>query len=239
MRTLLSLFAIALAPLAALAQPAPQPPFQNVVTLDASATTDVPADLLTVTLFTEEQGPDPAELATRANTRLEQALARAKNEPGVEAHSGTYQTTPNYDRAGQISGWRLRAEIILESRDFKAASALAGKLQPAMKLGSMSFSLSRGTRETAESALLTDALRNYQARAEAIAKTLGFPGYTLGQIVVRTEGPVIRPVAYRAMQAAAIADGGGAPPPPIEGGKNTVTVVVSGSVILGTSNLPR
>ena len=234
MRPILPLLAIALMPLAALAQLVPPPPFQNVVTLDASATAEVPADMLTVTLFTEEQGPDPAELAARANTRLEQALARAKAEPGIEAHSGSYQTTPNYDRAGQIAGWRLRAEIILESRDFKAASALAGKLQPAMKLASMSFSLSRAAREKAESALLTEALRNYQARAETIAKTLGFPGYTLGQIAVHTEGPVIRPVAYKAMQATAMADGG-APPPPIEGGKNPVTLVVSGSVILGVS----
>jgi len=235
MRPFLPLFALALMPLAALAQPAPQPPFQNVVTLDASATTEVPADTLTVTLFTEEQGPDPAELAARANTRLEQALARARAEPGVEAHSGNYQTTPNYDRAGQIAGWRLHAEIILESRDFKAASALAGKLQPAMKLGAMSFSLSRAAREKAESALLVEALRNYQARADTIAKALGFPGYTLGQISVRTEGQVVRPIAFKAMQATAMADSGGAPPPPIEGGKNTVTVAVSGSVILGAT----
>src|SRR5215468_2322098 len=154
MRLVVPIVALMLAPLAALAQPVPQPPFLNVVTLEASATTEVAADLLTVTLFTEEQGPDPAELAARANTKLEQALARARAEPGVEAHSGNYQTTPNYDRAGQIAGWRLYAEVILESRDFKAASALAGKLQPAMKLGAMSFSLSRAAREKAESALL-------------------------------------------------------------------------------------
>ncbi len=233
MRSFLSIVALALAPLAAFAQLGPQPPFQNVVSLDASATAEVAADMLTVTLFTEEQGPDPAELAARANTRLEQALARAKTEPGVEARSGSYQTTPTYDRAGQINGWRLRAEIILESRDFKAASALAGKLQPAMKLAAMSFSLSRAAREKAEATLLTEALRHYQARADVIAKTLGFPGYTLGQIAVRTEGPVVRPVAYRAM--AMSAEGGAAPPPPIEGGKNDVTVVVSGSVILGAS----
>lgn len=225
------LIVLALASAAASAQPAPHAPFQNVVSLDASATTDVPVDTLTVTLFTEEQGPDPAELATRANTRLEQALARAKGEPAVEARSGNYQTTPSYDRAGQISGWRLRAELILESRDFKAASALAGRLQPAMKLGAMNFSLSRAARAKAEASLLTEALRNYQTRAEAIAKTLGFPGYTLGQIAIRTEGPVIQPVGYRAM--AMTADGGAAPPPPIEGGKNAVTVVVSGNVILG------
>ena len=100
-----------------------------------------------------------------------------------------------------------------------------------MKLGAMNFSLSRAARAKAEASLLSEALHNYQARAEAIAKTLGFPGYTLGQIAIRTEGPVIQPVAFRAM--AMTADGGAAPPPPIEGGKNAVTVVVSGNVILG------
>ena len=37
-----SFVAFALLPLAAFAQLAPQPPFQNVVTLDASATAEVP-----------------------------------------------------------------------------------------------------------------------------------------------------------------------------------------------------
>jgi predicted secreted protein len=217
---------------AAVAQPSSQQPFFNVITLEASATADVPTDTLTVTLFTEEQGPDPGALATRVNARLEEALARAKKEPKVEAHSGNYQTTPVYDRANQITGWRTRAEIVLESRDFKAVAGLAGALQPGLKLGSMQFSLSREKREAADASLLKEALARFQERAGAIAKGLGFPGYQLGQINVRNEGPIRPPpIAYR-MQAAAAADGGGGPVP-VEGGKNSVTVVVSGSVVLG------
>jgi predicted secreted protein len=137
-----------------------------------------------------------------------------------------------YDRASQITGWRVRAELVLEGRDFKTVSALAGKLQPTMKIAGMAFSLSRPARERAEAALLAEALRKFQARAEAIAKTVGFPGYTLGQITVRSEGPMVQPVAFRAMAVAQMADGGG-PPPPMEGGKNSVSVIVSGSVVLG------
>ena len=231
MRMLFSALALAVAT-GAPAQ-TPQQPFFNVITLEASATADVPTDTLTVTLFTEEQGPDPGALATRVNARLEEALARAKKEPKVEAHSGNYQTTPVYDRANQITGWRTRAEIVLESRDFKAVSALAGALQPAMKLGSMQFSLSRQAREAADASLLKEALGKFQERAGAIAKGLGFPGYQLGQINVRNEGPIHppQPVMYR-MQAAS-AEAAGAPPVPAEGGKNAVTVFVSGSVVLG------
>jgi len=123
-----------------------------------------------------------------------------------------------------------------ERRDVEnACRELTRKLNEDQKLGINLL----GAKDHAESALLVEALRNYQARADTIAKALGFPGYTLGQISVRTEGQVVRPIAFKAMQATAMADSGGAPPPPIEGGKNTVTVVVSGSVILGTSSLPR
>ena len=220
-----------LAPIAATAQVSQQP-FFNVITLDASATAEVPTDTLTVTMFAEEQGPDPAALATRINTRLEQALARAKAETSVQTRSGSYQTNPVYDRANQITGWRIRAELILESRDFKAVSALSGQLQPALKVATMNFSLSRAAREKAEAALLAEALDNFQSKARAIAKGMGFPGFTLGQVTVHSDGPQPPRPMYRQAPMAAMADG--APPPvPVEGGNNTVTVSVSGSVILG------
>jgi predicted secreted protein len=184
-------------------------------------------------MFVEEQGPDPAAIAARVNARLDEALTRAKREPKVEAHSGNYQTTPVYDRANQITGWRIRADLEFESRDFKTAAALAGALQPALKLWSMTFSLSRGAREAAEAALLTEALGKFQEKARAVAKGLGFPGYQLGQIAVRNDVAMPPPVAFRARAVATMADGGAAPPVPAEGGKNAVTVNVAGSVVLG------
>lgn len=230
MRSLVFILAVATAT-ASVAQ-VPQQPFFNVITIEASATADVATDTLTATLFTEEQGPDPGALATRVNARLEEALARAKKESKVEAHSGNYQTTPVYDRANQITGWRIRADIVVESRDFKAVSTLAGALQPALKLSSMTFSLSRGAREAADAALLTEALSKFQEKARAVAKGLGFPGYQLGQITVRNEGAVRPPpIAYR--MSAVAADGAAPGPVPVEGGKNAVTVFVSGSVVLG------
>ncbi len=175
------------------AQPLQPPPFYNVVSLEASATADVTADTLTATLFTEEQGPDPGQLASRVNARIEEALAKAKAEPKVEARSGNYQTNAIYDRSNQITGWRIRADITLESRDFKAISALVGTLQPLVKLSSLTFSLSRGAREAAEARLTSEALTRFQEKARAIARTLGFPGHVLGQIAVRAEGPMPGP----------------------------------------------
>ena len=229
-----AVIALGLFAVGAAAQPLQPPPFYNVVSLETSATADVPADTLTATLFTEEQGPDPGQLAARVNARIEEALAKAKSEPKVEARSGNYQTTPVYDRANQITGWRIRADVILESRDFKAIGALVGQLQPTLKLWSLTFSLSRRAREAAEGTLTNEALARFQEKARAIAKALGFPGHSLGQINIRTEGPM-QPVPMFRTAAAGMAEG--MPPPPgpvpVEPGKGTVTVVVSGSVVLG------
>lgn len=226
--------AVALAASGGAAQPI-QPPFYNVVTLETSATAEVTSDTLTTTLFTEEQGPDPGQLASRVNARVEEALAKAKADPKVEARSGNYQTSPIYDRGSQITGWRIRADITLESRDFKAISALAGTLQPLMKLSSMTFSLSRRARETAEATLTNEALARFQEKARAIAKQLGFPSYALGQIALRTEGPIHVQPMFRAAAAGGMVDQ--LPPPPgpvpVEPGKSSVTVFVSGSVVLG------
>ena len=227
-------FALSVLAVGAAAQPMQPPPFYNVITLEASATADVPADTLTATLFTEEQGPDPGQLAARVNARIEEALAKAKAEPKVEARSGNYQTTPVYDRSNQITGWRIRADVILESRDFKAIGALVGQMQPTLKLWSLNFSLSRRAREGVETTLTNEALARFQEKARAIAKTLGFPGHSLGQISIRTEGPV-QPVPM--FRTAAVGMAESIPPPPgpvpVEPGKGSVTVFVSGSVILG------
>ena len=175
MRPNLLVAVLALAAASAFAQ-APQQPFFNVITLEASATADVPTDTLTVTLFVEEQGPDPGQLATRVNARLDEALAKARKEPKVEARSGNYQTNPTYDRANQITGWRIRADVVLESRDFKAVAALAGAMQPALKLWSMTFSLSRGAREAAEAALLAEALGKISGEGARRRQGLRLPG---------------------------------------------------------------
>ena len=98
----------------------------------------------------------------------------------------------------------------------------------------MTFSLSRSAREAAEATLLAEALGKFQEKARAVAKGLGFPGYVLGQIVVRSEGPRMPgPVAYRGVAMSAMADAAPPAPVPVEGGKNAVTVNVSGSVVLG------
>jgi predicted secreted protein len=200
-------------------------PRERVLTLEAQAAQEVPLDVATITLVAEMEDQEPAALAQRMNRTLEDTLAQAKAETRVDARSGGYRTFPATDRDGHITAWRARAEIILESRDFKALSALAGRLASRMSVGGMSFSLSREAREAEEDRLITQAIARFQARAQLAAKSFGFAHYSLLEVHVQTQSAAPpRPFMAAMAKSAPSAN------VPVEGGNTTVSVTVSGSV---------
>ena len=129
--------------------------------------------------------------STRA---VNEALRVAKDYKGVTARSGNNQTYPVYAKGNVLQGWRGRAEIRIESRDFEAASGLIGKLQAGMQLGNISFSVSPEARRSAENELIAEAIAAFKARAEIVKAALAGRGYKL--------------------QRLNLANGYGAPPPP-------------------------
>ena len=128
---------------ACLAQAQTPPPVSyNVVELQAEAQREVPNDLMQAVMFAELSDADPAKLASALNRAINAALATAKPVAGVTARSGGYQTFPVYDRSQRLTGWRGRAEVRLESRDFEAASSLIAQWQSTLQLASLSFGVS-------------------------------------------------------------------------------------------------
>lgn len=205
----------------------PPVPRAGVVTIEAHASAEVPLDVATITLVTETESRNPAELAQRINETLDETLKAAKAESRVSARSGGYRTFPTSDREGRITNWRGRAEILLESRDFSALSALAGRLSTRMQVGGMSFALSPEARQSEEDRLITQAISRFQSRAQIAAKAFGYAGYNILEVGVNTQTPVPppRPMLRSAMSAEAS-------PAPVEPGRTTVVVNVSGSVQL-------
>ena len=96
LRTTLAL-AAGLAASAALAQPAPEPRF-NQVDLQAEVSREVQNDLMTATLFAEA-GTDPsaAQVATQLNRVSADALKIAAEFKTVKARSGFTSTFPVYE----------------------------------------------------------------------------------------------------------------------------------------------
>ncbi|WP_407312297.1 SIMPL domain-containing protein [Pseudomonas sp. nanlin1] len=216
-----------LASLPALADDAPR---YNQVSLRAEASQEVARDLMSVTLYSEEQNADPAKLAAQVSTTLNKALGQAREVKGVTVRQGSRNSYPIYDEKGQkITGWRERAEVRLESADFAALSKLTGELLQDLKMAGMDFSISGKTRKDSEDALIKQAVDAFKARAQIATQALGGSTYKIVSLNLNSAGypqPYARPAAMM-MKASRDA----APvTPEVEAGTSEVSVSADGSI---------
>jgi predicted secreted protein len=224
------LLILAILALPAHGQTEPAPLRAGVLTLDAQASSEVPQDIATVTLAIEIDDADPVQLVQKVNRTLDETMREAKREPKVIARSGGYHTFAVTDRTGRVTAWRARAELILESRDFKELAVLAGRLSSRMPVAGIVFSLSPEARRAEEDRLLSQAIAAFQSRAQAAAKAFGYARYSLLEVAVHTQAPPPPPRPMLRGMAAGTAPQSA--PVPVEGGRTTVTVTVNGSVKL-------
>jgi predicted secreted protein len=207
------------------ADPAPR---YNTVELQAEAQRELANDTITASLYVELNDANPAVLAAAVNRATNEALRVAREYAGVRVRSGNNQTYPVYAKGNVLQGWRVRAEIRLESRDFEAASRLIGKLQAGMQLGNTAFSVSPEARRQAENELIAEAIAAFKARADIVRGALGGRSYKIQHLNVNAgySAPPPRFALARSMAAAAPE----VPAPNFEGGMSMVTVTVGGAI---------
>ena len=228
----LAVLALLLAlPAAAQMQLATTAPPQNVVSLTATASMDVPKDQLSIVFSTSREGPDAAQVQAQLKQALDAALAEARKaaRPGqLDVQTGNFALHPRYTPKGP-SGWAGTAELVVEGKDMAAVSQLAGRIQT-MTIARTGFGLSREARNKVDAEVTAQAIADFKARATEIARQFGFGGWALREVTVQgVDQPPVMPM-MRAQIAAAPAMGDA--PLPIEAGKATVTATVSGSVQL-------
>lgn len=210
----------------------------GVLNLEANANVEVTNDTAIYMMFTEQEaaeGPKASEGALRTiNEALKVVKAEAQTgsqapaSTQVRARVGGISTYPNYTQQGKVSGWRSRAELVLESTDFNVLSKLVGKLGAKLQVGSVNFTLSRELRAQTEQQLIQQAVAGFQQKAQVAAKALGYSNYSIREVTLGSPSNGPRPpVAYLAKASARdSAEVSG----PVEGGQSTVIVSVNGSV---------
>ena len=130
----------------------------------------------------------------------------------------------------QLQLWRGRAEIRLESRDFKAAGDLIGKLQDKLQLSGISFGIAPETRRKLEDDLTAEAIATFRAKADAVSLAWKAKGYKLVQLSLGTNGGGMpHPVM---MRSAKMMDAEAVAAPVLAGGESRIAVNVSGSIEL-------
>ena len=206
-------------------------PLTDVLNLDATVSSEVAPDLAVVTLAVVREGADVAALTQDVNQTLTRAFAEARSVPSVVAANSGYTTFPRYDsRGGQSirSGWQVRAEMTLKSKDFTALGTLVGKLSTTLQIAGSSFEISPELRAREDTALIERGARAFQEKANAAAKAFGYAGYSIRQITLGQAGQSGVPRPIPMMRGAMVAQESA--PLPVESGRVNLSLTVNGSV---------
>lgn len=202
----------------------------NQISLRAEVNQEIAHDLMHVTLYSEAQDSDPAALAAQISKTLNASIAQARKAKGVSVAMGSRHSYPVYDDKGQqITAWRERAELRLESADFSALSRLTGEMLQDLKMGGMNFSIASATRKTHEDSLLKEAVAAFKARAQLATEALGGSGYKLVNLSLNSGGfQAPMPMRMSTMKGAARMED--AVTPEIEAGTSQVTINADGVI---------
>lgn len=204
----------------------------NIVNVQAEATRQVSNDEMHAVLFIEKTNKQPAELSSQIAQLMNQAMAIAKKYPQVKVETGSQTTYPVYDNDNQkLKEWRGRAEVQIESKDFKAASQLISELQQNFQTQSINFSVSDEQRKKVENELMVEASKSFQQRAQIITQAWNKSSYNLVNLNLNTSNYYPQPVMMRASMAK-FADVEAAPPQDVSAGESKVTVNANGSIQL-------
>ena len=221
-------------PVAAAQSVAPVVVTRDALALDATVAVEVIPDLAVITLAAEAQGLEAGPITREVQLAINNALAQAKATAGVEARTGAFATNQRWNNKGVRDGWTVRAELILKAKDFALLGTLAGKLaQQKLMIVSSGFELSRELREREEAALIERGIAAFRSKAQTASRAFGFSNFTLREVNLGSISGDTRPVQPKvfAMRAAA-APSADAEPVAIEGGKVTLTLTVSGGVLM-------
>jgi predicted secreted protein len=198
--------------------------------LQAAASSQIAQDTVTVTLSAQVNDASRQAVNSLLTESLDTAVVSAKKHDAVKVYSGNFRVWPFTDEDGKVTRWQGRAELILESKDFAAASDLAASLENQLSITNIAFSVSPERRAEAEEALLEQAASAFRKRAQALAAAFGFQGYSIKELNLGGAGveysPAPRMMAMAADKASV----------PLEGNTETVTVSVHGTIYLQREN---
>ncbi len=211
-----------------------EPARENVVTLNASATTQVRQDLLSVRLAATQEGPAAAPVQEALKRTLDGALAEVRKtaqDGAMDVRTGNFSLMPRYGRDGRVNAWVGNAELILEGTDTARIAQAVARVN-GMNVVETGYTVSRRERERHEAELIQQAIAAFRDKAALIAKAFGYGSFALGEVSVQsldTSGGVFPRVM--AMAKGTMAPEAGAALP-TEAGRATLSVTVSGSVLL-------
>jgi predicted secreted protein len=205
---------------------------EGVVSLNSSATVQVPNDWIAVQFTTTKEGSDAAAVQAALKESLGAALAQArqvaKPDGHVEVQGGGFSLQPRLNAKGLVNGWTGTTSLWVQGRDMGTIAELAGRVQ-SMTVGNLDYSVSREAREKVEGDVAAQAIARFRAKAADYAKAFGYSAFVVREVNVNVDNgqPPPRPFRMKAAVASSVSEA-----LPVEAGTGTVTGNVNGSVQL-------
>lgn len=205
---------------------------EGVVSLNSSATVQVPNDWITVDFSTTKEGVEAAAVQAALKEALGAALAQArqvaKPDGHVEVQGGGFSLQPRFNNKGIVNGWTGTTSLTVQGRDMGTIAELAGRVQ-SMTVSGLGYSVSREAREKVEGDLAAQAIARFRAKAADYAKAFGYATFTVRDANVNIDNGQPSPRPFR-MKAAMVSSN--SEPLPVEAGSGAVTANVNGSIQL-------
>lgn len=200
------------------------------LTLQAEASTDVMQDTVVLVMAKEVAGADPQSLHGMLTGAIEPAFKAVKSQSGLAVKTGAFRVSPTYGSDGEMTGWKGRAELIIESKDFQAATKAVGQLSNQLVLSSVRFHLSQDLRKKEEAALIGQAAKAFRDRASLAAQAFGYSQYRIDKLELGSSvtSPMPRALTLRSPAPASAARSDVV----LEADSVPVSVQVSGTVVL-------
>ena len=144
----------------------------NVIAFNVEAERQIERDLMQVNLFYQSEGKNLSGLNKTVNARLNKAIDIAKQYPAVAIQGNARNTMVQYDGKGKQSGWLVRVELMLESKDSQALSDVINALDDTLAIENISASVSDEKLTHVENELTQAVLEKFKNKAFHIQLSL-------------------------------------------------------------------
>lgn len=202
----------------------------TTITIDGSAEREISNDVVAIFFEAQRQGSIAQDVQVQLRAAIREALdlihPHLKPEE-VEVSTDSFQVEPVYTAKGKMDSYLGIARVTIKGTDSAKIAQLATDVKTMMVKGSQN-SVSRKLRTSVEAELMTEAITNFRAKADAVTAAFGYKSWELMSSRVSTGSDHHR--SYGKVMAMGASIGGMESAQSIESGKSTITGSVSGTI---------
>jgi len=205
-------------------------PMGNKVYFSISESQKMDNDILIITFKASAQARSANKVMESINYKMQTAMASLKKFPDIEVQTSQYRVQPIYNKGETIRHWNGSQSLIVTLDAHSKQLKVLTELQEHLAYQSMRFKVSAEKKQKAIQQLTLTALQTFQQQAKLIANAFGSARYQLLETRINPPYPQANTQHTTFSSRMVMAESMTAPT--IESGQSTLTVNISGVLLL-------